>query len=179
MARAQNWPLGRLVAEAATFDHGANLSSYLRMMVAHMWQSQATQAQLTPQANPTTTTQNTAIWDVIEHCPTPACIISDNRRIILLNSALQHWLGETITIKGAIFDDIFVPRLTRSLAETLALMGRGKLLKTQFQVTHTHPTTQTRTLMATLQAVRQNNQLFGLVWLYHAAPMALRYVSNK
>ena len=165
MAAAKHWSLGKLVAEAEASNHGLNLSSYLRMAVTHMWQAQSTQQQLSVPNAPT------HLWDIVAHCPSPACIIADNRRIVLVNAALQAWLGEDAAIKGALFDDVFVPRLTRSLAETLALMGRGKLVKTQFQVTHAD-----RAAMASLQALLTQGTLFGLVWLQSTAPMAMRYV---
>jgi predicted DNA-binding ribbon-helix-helix protein len=171
MAATKHWSLGKLVAEAALGNHGLNLSSYLRMAVAHMWQAQSAQQQL---STPTASSTPTPLWDIVAHCPSPACIIADNRRIVLVNAALQAWLGPNTPIIGALFDDVFVPRLTRSLAETLALMARGKLVKTQFQVMHAD-----RAALASLQALRQNDHMFGLVWLQSTAPMAMRYVPTN
>ncbi len=150
--RAQR--LGRIIADLAEQYQGPNLSSYIRGYCMVEAQREIARYRL-----------NAGAFDLIallRGCPAPALLLDHDRRILDVNNALLEWAGsEAPTLRHAKFDTLFIPRVTRPLDETYALMQQKQLQRTQIQVTF-----QGRAVNATLTGLPVGLYFYGLVWLH-------------
>jgi len=145
--------LGNLVAELAEANEGPNLSSFVRGFCMVEAERDATRFRLA--------SGSFDLLDILKGATAPALLLTDQRLIIDVNQALTDWIGPNVpTLRQEKFDTLFEPRVVRPLDETIDLMRRGQLKRTQIQVAY-----QGRTVMATLTGLSVGSIFYCLVWL--------------
>jgi predicted DNA-binding ribbon-helix-helix protein len=165
LARRRHIRLGALVAGLAATYNGVNFSSYLRAyalaearrdLVRH-------EASLSP----------FDLVDIVRNCPAPGLLIQQDRTIIDANAALLQWLGRNPPpVRLQKLDNLFEPRVSRPLNETMNLLSDGRLKRTQIQIVYTptlladtRPLPQ-RAALATLHGFHNPaGTFYCLVWL--------------
>jgi predicted DNA-binding ribbon-helix-helix protein len=152
LARRRGRRLGQLIAELDEAHQGPNLSSFVRGFCMVEAERDASRFRLE--------SGSFDLLDILRGSPAPALLLTHDRLIIDANPALMEWAGPEITYRKQKFDSLFVPRVTRSLDETIELMRSGQLKRTQIQVTHAG-----RTVPATLTALSVGSIFYCLVWL--------------
>ncbi len=153
--------LGRLIHELSAGNRGKNLSSYIRSYCMVEAERELMQEHLS--------LIGTDAIDILKSCPVPGFILSHDLKILDYNGALVQWLGNTVTggIRQATLTDIFDPRVTRPVAETMKMMQDGKLKQTQMQLVQSligRPSRSARSTWLALMPPKTTN-FYCLVWL--------------
>lgn len=163
LAKKRNQRLGQLVANLAAACDTANVSSFIRGYCMVEAERENARYRLTA--------GNFDLVDVLRGSPSPAMLLTDDRNIIEVNPALLRWVESVPHDKLPVltqqkFDDVFEPRIGRSLDETVALMRSGNLKRAQFQVAYNKDTAQVpRIVMATMMGLTVGSIFYLLVWL--------------
>jgi predicted DNA-binding ribbon-helix-helix protein len=174
IARRRQIRLGQMIAQLADQYDGVNLSSYIRVYAQAEAQREISRQDiiLSP----------FDIVDILRNCPAPGMLIQHNRTIIEANSALLQWLGKNApTLRLQHFDDIFEPRVSRPLNETMDLLYDGAVKRTQIQIVYTPqntadtPAPVPRAALATLHGFHNpHGAFYCLVWLTASPALQIR-----
>lgn len=174
LARRRHLRLGEMVADLAERYDGVNFSSYLRAWV--MADARREQIRQDIPLNPFD------VVDILRACPAPGLLMQHNRSIVEINPALFQWLGDNPpALRQEIFDNIFIPRVTRPLNDTMNLLYNGQLKRTQIQVAYTPPAPAdgppptTRIALVTLHGLyNPNGAFYCLVWFSSGQALQMR-----
>jgi predicted DNA-binding ribbon-helix-helix protein len=175
IAQKRGRRLGQVVAELADVYDGKNLSSFVRGYCMVEAERENTHYRLSA--------GSFDLLDVLRACPAPAILLNSDRVIIETNHALARWSAPQapgsaeIMLRQRKFDDVFIPRIGKPLAETVAMMQSGELKRAQFQVTYDIPNEPSRTVMATMTGLPVGSIFYVLVWLTVNA--SYRITTNK
>ncbi len=154
--------IGQLVADLAESSQGPNLSSYIRGFCMVEAERDATRLRLS--------SGSFDLLDILKGAPAPALLLSDARLIIDVNQALFDWAGPDVPVlRQQKFDAVFEPRVMRPLDETVELMRRGELKRTQLQLNY-----QGRSVSATLTGLSVGSIFYCLVWLVVSGTRVMR-----
>ena len=161
IAKKRQIRLGKLIWLLAEGHTGKNLSSYIRSYCMVEAEKELMQEHLS--------LVGTDAIDILKSCPVPGFILSHDLKILDYNSALTQWLGDTVqgSIRQADLIDIFEPRVTRPVVETMALMQDGRLKQTQMQLVQRlegRPSRSARSTWLALMPPKTTN-FYCLVWL--------------
>ena len=167
LARKRGQRIGQLVNELSESSDGPNVSSFIRGFCMLEAEREANRLRLTAGAFD--------LVDILRGCPAPALLLRHDRTIFEVNQSLLDWIAPSDPEDAPImrqqkFDDVFKPRTTRTLDETIALMRSGQLKRTQFQVAYAAKDEAPRTVMATLTGLSVGNIFYVLVWLTVSSP---------
>lgn len=173
LAKKRKMRLGKLISKLSESHTGKNLSSYVRAYCMVEAERELMQEHLS--------LIGTDAVDILKSCPVPGFILSHDLKILDYNLALTQWLGDTVSggIQQYDLTDIFDPRVTRPVSETMALMQEGKLKQTQMQLVQRLEGKASRSAKSTWLALMppKTKNFYCLVWL-SSAP-ALRMGKNR
>lgn len=161
---------GALIAELDRNHKGPNLSSYVRSFCMNDLQRQ--------QLQNSGSGKSINAMDAIKASPASALVLNEDGLIIDTNPALLKWLGDPLPpVINNHFTNLFIPRMSRSFADTLELMQTRNLKRTQMQVVYTRPrTNQKVSALATLVNLTPPGEtgLICLSWFSVSPPYRLR-----
>lgn len=172
MAKKRKIRLGKLIFSLSEAHTGKNLSSYIRSYCMVEAEKELMQEHLS--------LIGTDAIDILKSCPVPGFILSHDLKILDYNMALTQWLGDTVpnSIRQFDLNDVFEPRVTRPVSETMALMQDGKLKQTQMQLVQRLEGRTSRSARSTWLALMppKTRNFYCLVWLTSAPALSMRSI---
>jgi predicted DNA-binding ribbon-helix-helix protein len=160
-AKRRNQRLGQLIAGLAETCNGVNLSSFVRGFC--MVEAEKENARYRLAAG------SFDLVDVLRASPSPALLLSHDRIIIETNPALHRWIEiaprDADPIKQRKLDDVFEPRIGRSLDETVEMMRKNQIQRAQFQLAYHSPGGPPRMVLATMTGLAVGSVFYLLIWL--------------
>lgn len=172
IAKKRKIRLGHLIFLLSEGNKGKNLSSYIRSYCMVEAEKELMQEHLS--------LIGTDAIDILKSCPAPGFILSHDLKILDYNTPLAQWLGDTVSGSVRQYDltDLFEPRVTRPVAETMALMQNGKLKQTQMQLVQRlegRPSRSARSTWLALMPPKTKN-FYCLVWLISAPALRVQSI---
>ncbi len=168
-ARKKNIRVGKLVSLLSEKYSGKNLTSYLRSYCMIEAEKELMQEHLT--------LLGTHVGDILKSCPVPGFILSHDLKILDYNTSLLKWLDDkrSSTLRNADLNDIFRPRVTRPVNQTIDLMKNGKLKQTQMQLIQKRQDDISRSARSTWLALMppKTTNFYCLVWLSSAPALKI------